>query len=209
MKLTIFGATGRTGRLLVEQALNAGYEITVLVRDASKLNLLNDRLNVITGQIDDPDKVAEAIRDAEAVLSTLGPVHNQPAYEISAGMGNIIAAMERNGPRRLIISIGAGVRDPKSSPSILDRLITFTLKSTARYSYEDMLRTAEKVRASDLDWTIVRAPMLTNEPLRGKIRASYSGQRFGPRLGRADLAQFMLMQLGDETFIRKSPVIGY
>jgi putative NADH-flavin reductase len=209
MKLTIFGATGRTGRLLVEQALNAGHEATVLVRDASKLSVQNDKLSVITGQIDDPDKVAEAICDTEAVLSALGPVHNRPTFEISAGMENIIAAMKKNGPRRLIISIGAGVGDPNVSPSIQDHLITFVLKSTARYGYEDMFRAAEKVRASDLDWTIVRAPMLTDEPLRGKIRANASGQRFGPRLGRADLAQFMLMQLGDESFIRKAPVIGY
>ena len=209
MKLTIFGATGRTGNLLVEQALNAGHEITVLVRDVSKLNLHNDRLNVISGQIDDPGKVAEVVHGGEAILSALGPVHNRPTFEISAGMENIIAAMKKNGPRRLIISIGAGVGDPNVSTSIMDRLITFVLKSTARYGYEDMFRAAEKVRASDLDWTIVRAPMLTDEPLRGKIRANALGQRFGPRLGRADLAQFMLMQLGDESFIRKAPVIGY
>jgi len=124
-------------------------------------------------------------------------------------MKYIVGAMQNEGPRRLIVSTGAGVGDPHDSPGILDRMITFLLKRSARFVYEDMLRTAAVVRASNLDWTIVRAPMLSDEPLRGKIRAGYVGQGIGPRLGRADLAQFMLMQLGDKTFIRKAPLIGY
>ena len=90
MKLTIFGATGRTGRPLLEQALQAGHEVTVLVRTPEKLATENDQLTVIQGDIGEADKVDEADTGSEAVISVLGPTSNEPVYAVSQGMKNII-----------------------------------------------------------------------------------------------------------------------
>ena len=109
MKLTIFGATGRTGRLLVEQALAAGHDVTAFVRDASAVKWDEPNLRVLEGELEDTARIAEAVAGAEAVISVLGPSQNKPDYAISRGTGRIIAAMKEHGVRRLIVSAGAGV----------------------------------------------------------------------------------------------------
>ena len=208
MKITIFGGSGRTGVFLVRQALSAGHRVTALVRNPERALTQNVNLVVVPGSLQDTALVSQAIQGAQAVLSVLGPRSNQPVYEISAGMDNILAAMQQHGVRRLIVSAGAGLGDPEDIPGLPDRLVRLLLKKFARYAYEDMRRTVEKVRASDTDWTVVRAPMLTDAPYTGKIRLGYLGKGVGMRLCRADLADFMLRQLNDTTYIRKSPVVS-
>ena len=160
------------------------------------------------GAIAEAEKVSQVIQGAEAVISVLGPAHNRPTYEISAGMDHILRAMKVQGVRRLVVTVGAGVRDPGDSPSLFDRLILGMLKLTARYVLEDMQRVVERIRRSDLDWTIVRVPMLTGDPPTGKVRLGMLGQGVVPRLGRADLAGFLLSQLNDATYLHKAPAIS-
>ena len=208
MKITIFGATGRAGVHLVEQALAAGHEVTILARDPARVKTQHAHLVVLSGNVQDAAQVAQAVRGAEAVISVLGPTQNKPTYEVSAGMDNILAAMRQQGVRRLIVSAGAGVGDPNDALGLPNHLINFLLKTFARYVYEDMRRVVEKVRASDTDWTIVRVPMLTDDPHTGKIRVGYVGKGMGMRIGEADMADFMLRQLNDATYLHKAPAIS-
>jgi putative NADH-flavin reductase len=208
MKLTLFGGTGRTGRHLLEQALAAGHEVRALVRTPSKLELTHKRLTLVQGDIQDHAVVSEAIAGTDAVLSVLGPTRNVPDYQISKGTSNIIEAMKRHGVRRLILSAGAGVGGEGDQPKLFNHLISFALKLAARHVLEDMTRTVALVRESDLDWTVVRVPMLTDGPAKGSVRVGRVGVGTGPRITRADMARFMLEQLSDDTHIRKSPVIS-
>jgi len=208
MKLTIFGATGRTGHLLVEQALAAGHEVTAFVRTPAKLGQTNDRLRVVQGDLTNAAQIEAAIHGADAVLSVLGPSNNQAPCEISRGMDLILAAMQKTGVRRLVISAGAGVHDPQDRPGAFDKAIGVLLKLTARNVYEDMVQAVAKVRASDLDWTIVRVPMLTDDPAKGDFKIGYLGGGIGPRISRADMAAFILKQAGDRTYLRQAPVIS-
>jgi putative NADH-flavin reductase len=208
MRIALFGATGRTGQHLLDQALSAGYEVTVLVRDPAKLKTKSEHLHVVAGSVLDAAQVEQAVTGAGCVISVLGPVQNKPTYEISTGIDHIIAAMKKQGVRRLIISAGAGVRDPNDSPGPFDSFIQFLVKTLSRYVYEDMVQVVSNVRASDLDWTIVRVPMLTDGPRTGKIQASYVGKGMGPRISRADLAEFMLSQVTDEAYLHKAPAIS-
>ena len=208
MKLTIFGATGRTGRLLVEQALAAGHDVTAFVRDASAVKWDDPNLRVLEGELEDTARIAEAVAGAEAVISVLGPSQNKPDYAISRGTGRIIAAMKEHGVRRLIVSAGAGVSDPNDSPGPFHHVMNFLVRRVSRYVYEDMVRVADVVRASGLDWTIVRVPMLIDSPRDGRIRAGYVGKDMGPSIGRAGMADFILRQAADETYLHKAPVIS-
>jgi putative NADH-flavin reductase len=208
MRLTIFGATGRTGQQLVEQALSAGHAVTILVRDPAKVRTVEGGLNVLAGNIFNSAQVEQAIAGAEAVMSVLGPTQNKPTYEVSAGTEVILSAMKRLGVRRLIISTGAGVADANDAPGLFDHLIKFLLMKISRYIYEDMEQVVTKVRATDLDWTIVRVPMLTDDPRSGKIRVGYVGKGLGMRIGRADLADFMLRQLSDNSRVHTAPAIS-
>ena len=195
MKLTIFGATGRTGHYLLEQAVAAGHDVTVLVRNPAKLSLQNARLKVIQGNLTDALQVAQAVSGAEAVISALGPAGNAPVFEISQGTTNIIAAMRQHGVRRLVISAGAGVGDPNDTPKVFN-------------VYEDMRRTVELVRASGLDWTVVRVPMLTEDAATGAVKVGYVGQGMGARITRTDMAEFMLKQAADKTYVCQAPAIS-
>lgn len=208
MKLAIFGASGRTGYLLVERALASGHEVKALVRTPSRLNLRHERLHVIQGDIQDEAKVAEVVAGTDAVLSVLGPSSNQPTFAVSKGTGTIIDVMRQHGVRRLVVAAGAGVRDPQDLPGLFDKGIGALIKLTAGNVYEDMVRTVDQVRASDLDWTVVRAPMLTDGPARGDIKIGYVGGGVGPRISRGDLAAFMLSQANDATYYCQAPVIS-
>jgi putative NADH-flavin reductase len=192
----------------VVQALEVGYEVVALARTPSKLDREHERLTVVQGDVQDAEAVGLAIEGADAVLSVLGPTSNEPVYKVSTGMANVLAAMEQHGVRRLIQSVGAGVGDPRDKPGLLDRVIKASLKLASRYVYEDMVRVAEMIRASDLDWTLVRVPMLTDDPPAGEVKIGYLGQGVGVRVSRADMAAFMLGQVNDDSCLHQSPVIS-
>ena len=208
MRLTLFGATGGTGKHIVEAALARGYYVTAFARNPAKLGLQSERLFTVEGDIQDPQKVSEALAGADVVISVLGPTSNQPTFEVSRGMVNILAAMQAHGVRRLVLSSGAGVSDPNDAPRLVNHLIGALLKLTSRYVLEDMQRTVDLVQASDRDWTVVRVPMLTDDPKTGKVKVGYVGKGIGARISRSDLADFMLQQATDKTYLRQSPAIS-
>ena len=208
MRLAIFGATGRTGRHLFEQALAAGHEVKILVRDLSKVKVQSALLKVLVGNVQNAVQVEQAVAGSECVISVLGPTENKPTHAISAGTDNILTAMKKQGVHRLIVSTGVGVGDPDDAPAPFNLFMNFLLKIVSRYVYEDMLQTAAKVRASDLDWTIVRVPMITDGPQTGKIQAGYVGKGMGARISRADMADFILKQVNDNTYLHKAPAIS-
>lgn len=207
MKLAVFGATGKTGQQLVRQALEAGYDVTALARTPSKLSIQHPKLKIVQGDLLDEARVREVIQDADAVISTLGPSSNKPEFTISRGMDIILNAMKTNSVRRLIITAGAGVRDPQDKPKVIDRAFGVLLNVLSRNVVADMRQVVAKVKASDRDWTIVRVPMLTDQPSQGKLTVGYVGE-INPRLSRADMAAFILKQVQDTSYLRKAPAIS-
>lgn len=208
MNITIFGATGGTGRHVVSQALVAGHTVTAFTRSPQKLDPSADRLKTVQADIGDAHKVADAVQGAQAVISTLGPTDNKAKYVVSQGTANIIAAMQQHGVRRLVITAGAGVGDPNDEPRFFNKAINLLLKTISRNVYEDMVETVRLVRESDLDWTIVRAPMLTDDPMTGKVEPAWVGKGLGMRLTRGDLAAFLLAQLDDDAYLRQAPALS-
>jgi putative NADH-flavin reductase len=208
MKIAVFGGTGRTGKHIIDQALAKGYEVNVLARTPDKLSADKTRLVVIQGDVKNAADVEQTIRGADAVLSALGPTSNEPTFEVSQGMENIKTAMRNQNITRLIISAGAGVGDPNDEPKLVNHLINFLLKLMAKNVLADMKKVVKMVRASDLDWTVVRLPMLTDDPKTGQVKVGYVGKGMGPRITRADAADFMLSQVEDKTYLHKSPAIS-
>jgi putative NADH-flavin reductase len=208
MHLTIFGATGKTGRYLLKQALECGHSVTVLVRTPAKLPVRHERLIVVQGDVRDAAKVSQAVAGVGTVISVLGPASNRPEMAVSQGMDNILAAMRQHGVRRLIQTAGAGVRDPKDQPTLMHAFFGWLARLLSPNVVADMEQVVEKVRRSDLDWTVVRVPMLTEGPATGRVREGYVGKTIGPRLSRADLADFLLRQVESETYLGQAPAIS-
>ena len=208
MRLTIFGATGRMGRYLVEQALSAGHEVSAFVRNPAKLNLKHVRLTVVQGDIHEANKVAAAVAQAEAVLSALGPTRNGAKDVMTVGLKNIVAGMKQYDVRRLVVSTGAGVPAPEDRPALMNKIISFLLKLISRDVLEDSLRGIQVVRDSGLDWTVVRGPMLTDGSQVSNYRVGFISPEMGRTLSRANFADFMLKQIEDASFWHKMPVLS-
>lgn len=207
MKIAIFGGSGSTGKQLVELALSRGVQIVALVRTPDKLALASPNLTLVRGDATDAHAVETAIRGVDAVISVLGPTINAPEKKITAATSNIVAAMQKENVRRLVVSVGAGVADPDDAPDLMANLMNTLVKTAARNVYQDMLQVSQVVRASDLDWTIVRVPRLVNGPPKGNVRVTWVGKGFKPTLTRADMAEFMLEQVTDRTYLRQAPAI--
>ena len=208
MKLTIFGAAGRTGQYLVALALEADHQVTAFARTPDNIIIEDERLTVVQGDVTDAGRVDEAISDSEAVISVLGPASNNRDFAISTGTRHIVEAMNKRGIRRLIISAGAGVEDPDDEPKLFNKVMGFLIRTFSNNVYEDMVQTVEIVRTSGLDWTVVRVPMLTDDPAKGDLKTAYVGKGMGLRITRSDMAAFMLSQLEDDSFIGQAPAIS-
>jgi len=209
MKIAIFGATGETGRQLVEQALAAGYQVVAYVRNPSKLNTKQKNLTIVQGELADQAIIERAVSAADAVISVLGPRGGSKGKPITRGMQNIIEAMKKQGVRRLIISSTLSAKDPNDLPDFKAKALVNLVKLTMHAAYEEIVSVADTVRKSDLDWTIVRLTTLNNNPKSGKVRVGYLGKgEVGLRISRADLAEFMLKQVQDTKYLRQAPVIS-
>jgi uncharacterized protein YbjT (DUF2867 family) len=202
MNLLIVGATGGTGQQLVTQALERGHQVTALVRRPRRAEPRHG-LTPAVGDVLDPASLARAMPGQEAVLSALG--HNRwlgPTHILSEGTRNLIAAMGRHGVRRLICETALGISDSWWQMGLYYTL--FVRPVILPFYFRDKVRQEAMVRASDLDWTIVRPGVLTNGPKRGRYR---HGARVGHwlrtvRISRADVAAFMLDQLTDRRYVR-------
>lgn len=208
MNVAIFGATGRTGQHLVQQALGRGHHVTAFARSPQKLSQYDGQINIVRGDVQDGEAVSRAISGADAVVSALGPTSNTPDYQVTRGTKNILQAMKQHGVQRLVVSAGAGVGDPQDEPKLFNKLINLLLKLFSRHVYEDMKRTVQTVRDSDREWTVVRVPMLTGDPATGDIKAAYVGKGMGMRITRADMASFMLDQLESDAYVHQAPAIS-
>jgi putative NADH-flavin reductase len=209
LKIVVFGASGNTGKQLVEQALAAGYEVVAYARNPSKLNVSHEHLTVINGELSDAALIETAVKGTDAVLSALGPRGGSKNKPLTQGMRNIIAAMNNQGVRRLIMTSTLSAKDSKDKPDFRTKAMVNLVKTTMHAAYEDIVSVAETVRASDLEWTIVRLAILNNKPKSGKVKVGYVGSgEVGTQISRADIADFMLKQIEDTKYLREAPAIS-
>jgi putative NADH-flavin reductase len=209
MKLTIFGATGKTGRHVVEQALAEGHEVTAFVRDAAKLDLHHERLRILQGDVTDAVRMREAVRGQDAVISVLGQTKTSSKDMLTVAARNLVPSMQEAGVRRLVTLVGAGVPDERDTGSLGRTFMRGLMKLVARHVLEDAERHAEIVRASELAWTLVRPPRLTDGPKQGEYQTGYLQLGGTHSIARADVADFMLKLATDGRYVREAPMVSY
>jgi putative NADH-flavin reductase len=210
MRVVIFGASGATGRPLVAQALSHGHRVTAFVRHIARLQPQADAADIVEGDVANAASVARAIEGHEGVLCALGaatPLRRDPT--LVDGVRHIVRVMEQYEVPRLVYLSFLGVREGREQLSALGRLVVAPL--LMRNVVADHEAKERVIRASALDWIIVRPPRLTNGARRGRYRAGTEilATSVVPRISRADLADFMLRQLVDDTYVRRSPAVMY
>lgn len=208
LRLLVLGASGRTGRLVVEQALGHGHEVVGLVREPGALQAIPGRLSPVVGDVRDAATVSAAVKGCTAVVSCLGSRGERPVHVYSDGVANAIRAMSARGIRRLVVVSSSGVGALPEELSIRARAMRAL--PNVRPVYEDMERMEGDVQLSDLDWTIVRPAALNDGPFTGHYRVvpghSVPG---GKRISRADLAALVLKCAESDRYIRQSIAVAY
>lgn len=205
MKVTVFGATGGTGTIFVEQALAAGHEVTAVVRDPARLKVAADpRLRAVVANVMDPASIISALDGAEAVVNAVGPRKGSPATVIRDSVASIVTAMQKSGTRRLLHVSGSIVADEGESPYLRYLLKPLVRATFLRHVCADMRAAEDLIRASDLDWTIFRPPALSAKPARGTYRVAIDRNLpHGFSITRGDLAACMVARLADPATVRK------
>jgi putative NADH-flavin reductase len=212
MNVTVFGATGNIGSLIVERLLDRRHEVTAYVRNTSKVPAQwSDRVRVVVGEITDAAAIDRAVAGADAVISALGPSMDRKAkgLPLVEGTGHIVAAMQRHGVRRYVGNGTPSVLDPREKPTWQTRLSTFMAKTFLRRAYDEMLGMSKTVMDAGLDWTIVRFLAPKDGPARGHVRQGFYGaDRLGFNVTRADIAAFTADQIEDPRYIGAAPAIS-
>lgn len=203
MHLALFGATGRTGRRVLGQAIAQGHSVTALARDPSRL-AGSQSLQVVRGDVLDPVAVGRTIAGADAVLATLGGGTTQdPGTARSEGMRVIVAAMEARGVRRVVALGGAGVLDAVPGPGLRQEQPGYP-QVFALVSQEHR-RAWEALAASDLEWTFVCPPDIPDASPTGvyKVAADVFPAGGTRTIPNGDVAAFMLGEVTRRQFVRR------
>lgn len=197
----VFGATGSIGDRVVKQALGEGHDVTAFTRDAARVTLEHDRLQTVEGHVTDPGACLPVVKDADAVIVTLGAGRKGEVRE--AGTRAVVEAMQQSGGGRLVCQSTLGVGSSRPNLSLLWKYVLFG--DLLRAVYADHVRQERVVEESDLDWTIVR-PSAFADQSPGPVRHGFDGAETGLRLkiARADVAAFLLTQIGDQTYLHQA-----
>jgi putative NADH-flavin reductase len=199
MKLTVFGASGGTGSQVVSQGLEAGHEIVAVVRDPARLPITHTNLTVVTADVLRPGDIADAVAGRDGVVSALGGAgKNHPTLCADAAR-SVITAMRDTGSRRLVIVSASGPYADEGDGPLLRYVAKPILGRTVfKTVWADHVAMEEAVRASGLDWTVLRPPRLTDKPLTGRYRTREGlNLRGGLTVSRADVAHLALAVAGD------------
>ncbi len=205
MKTLVIGATGMTGQHVVRILLERGDEVTAFARTPSAVKE-RERLRVAQGEARDEASLSRAVEGQDAVVSVFGPRSLKKDDLQEVFMRNLVTAMTKAGVKRLVNLSAWGAGDSLPRSNVFARLIRATI---LRKMFDDKDRGEVVLLSSDLDYVNVRPGRLTNGRARGGVKASLTGEGIKPFLTREDLAGFMVEQLAADTWLRKSPLIGY
>ncbi|RLM32963.1 NAD(P)-dependent oxidoreductase [Haloarcula sp. Atlit-120R] len=220
MKIAVFGATGRTGVPLVEQALERGHDVVAFARNANDIPASfrsHDALVIVEGDAYTGAGVADAVAAGidsdeasavDAVICVLGQTSSGPDDLLTEAGRHILDAMDESGVERIVTLVGAGVREDGESVSLGGKVMGSLLKVMAGGVLEDAKSHAEMLRVSNAQWTIVRGPRLTEGEHTGQFRHGTELQ-LGLRdsAARANVAQFILDCIEDDLYVEQLPKI--
>lgn len=207
MNVLIIGSTGTIGRELVKQTLERGHAVTAIARDPSKLQIEDQKLTVAKGDVMDQASIERVMPGQDAVLCALGA--GSKGGVRATGTRNIIEVMQKCGVRRLVCLSSLGVGDSRANLNFFWRYIMFGL--LLRRAFADHVAQEHHIRDSGLDWIIVRPAAYTDGERSGDNRHGFPATTTDLKLkiSRADVADFMLNQLTDDSYLHMAPGISY
>ena len=205
-KIAIVGGTGKAGKYLVRQLVNQGFNIKVLLRNPNKMELSSHLIEKVTGNAANYEDVYSLVQGCDAIISTLGQSKGEnPVHSLSTS--NVIEAMNCLNISRCIVITGLTIDTPFDKKSFKTKLMSKIMKLSFPKIIADKQKEYSLLSESNLDWTIVRLPLIVQTELKGTIKSSLYDCP-GKKISSTDLARFLINQLCDETFLRKTPFIA-
>lgn len=209
-KIIVFGASGGTGKQVVHEALNAGYEVTVIVRNTEDYIFGHPLLKIIRGDVFEPETFKSAMVGKDAVVSCLGYHKREPTTVYSGGITNIMKAMQAGGVKRLICLSNGAIEIPQNASFLIKFEIKNILQRIFKYSIADMLLMESILNNSGLNWTVIRPSRLLNSLKTGNYRISINKNIVKPSsVSRKDLAEYIFHHLFDEEIYKSKVEISY
>jgi len=205
MKIVVFGASGKTGIHIVKQALEEGHEVTAFVRDVLKLSVKHENLSTVTGTVLNEKDVSKAIKGQDAVLVALGTSTTSKNTLRSEGTRIILAAMKTHSVKRIIVMTTMGANESWAQLNFAAKTFFRTVLKHVKADHE---KQEDFVKASDLDWVIVRPSGLTDDEAQRSYKLGATDDFQAGRIARADVADFMLKQSQDNTWLHKAVSIS-
>ncbi|NWJ46367.1 MAG: SDR family oxidoreductase [Chloroflexi bacterium] len=198
MRIVIFGATGKTGNALLSKTLSQGHQVTALVRDVSKINIITSNLKVIQGDVLDKVAVQTAISGQDVVFCTLGTgLDLSPTTVLSNGTRNIVEAMQAHRVKRIVCLLSGWLFYPTYPP--IFKNIT-----------EEHARQLEILKKSGLEWVAVCPPQITDDPGDQPFRVAMGSLPLGAtNISKEDVARFMIAQLKQDFYLGETVGIAY
>ncbi|MEY3114381.1 MAG: hypothetical protein RL423_567 [Bacteroidota bacterium] len=212
MKVIIFGATGFSGQAILANSIKQGHEVTILVRDASKIPIKHQNLTIVEGNVLNPQTVASVLHHQEAVIQCLGvggKGDGKPTTFISDATKIIVDEMQNKKIKRLIAmsNVGAG-NSIAFQPWFFTKIILPYFMKWLKVIIEDKNRMEPIIMNSNLDWTIVRCPNIVDKPAKGRCNATLDGKGLKLSITLSDLSKFMVDQLKQTAFIKQAPSVS-
>lgn len=209
MRITVIGASRGIGRKVVDYALRRGHHVRAVARSADRMDIASEAFEAVAGDATDPELLARAVEGADAVILTLGLPRDirvlQPTSLFSSVTQALIPAMQDAGVRRLLTVTGFGAGDSQAKLSTPEKL---TLKLVLGRAYADKDRQEELIRGSDLDWTIARPGILTDNAMTAKYQVLVTPETWRQGLiSRADVAHFLVHAAEDGSHVRQTPAL--
>lgn len=207
MRIAVLGGTGRTGLLLIRELLRRDHDISVLVRDATKLSDLAPQVEIYTGDSRNRADLDRLVADADAVVSTLGPTAKEGSLHTDTARA-LVAAMDAAVVRRFVGVSGAGIDVPGDEKSLSAKLISKIIHTVGGEVVKDKPAEYAVYAASDLDWTLVRPPRLVEGEPTGRLEHHAHRSTKSTKITRADLATFLADEVEQDRYPRRAPFVA-
>jgi putative NADH-flavin reductase len=212
MKVAVFGATGFSGRAILLEALKQGHDVSILVRDASKIKIKDQKLRIVEGNVMDSQVVASILHHQDAVIQCLGvggKGDGKPTTFISEANKIIVDEMEKQKVSRLIAMSNVGAGNSLSfQPWLFTNFILPYFMKWLKVIIDDKNRMEPTIMNSELEWTIVRCPNIVDKAPKGNVHATLDGKGLKLSITLGDMAEFIVHQLTDSTYSKQAPSIS-
>jgi len=212
--ILIIGANGGVGKQAVEVALSAGHKVTAVLRNPANLTITHTNLEVVKGDIMQPLTFEQYLENKDVIISAIGTkgglTGDKPTTLYSQGNANLLGAMKKRGTGRIFFISASAVEISPVLPLFVRLAAKYIVQKLLRHMYADLRAMEKIVKESDINWTIMRPPRLTDKPITGHYRfAINSFLKNCLNISRADLAHFMIHNITNEKTYQTTIEIGY